>query len=776
MKYLVIPLFLFISACANQNEPIPDNPQIKEISFQYLGEDEEITLESLDKKPLNKRSLTFKNISNETKSVPFYILNKDDNDPNNYFKIAINRCISVKAGQTCRVDVVFNSRGLTHLPFPGATYEARLSFNFDHEELIPLVGTAISSRSEVKSIVLEGSTAIQKDGDKYTFSDLYLKNDGTIGSVLNVLITGNFIKRIDRCSGKELKPNQKCRVQVAYNGRNGGFPSGSIQFDEQTIPVSVVDPTSNLPLGDFSAREISYMINDGVKEEILNFSNFDSISIVPAISGISFIDNKLIVDSSLLTVQDYSFKLEVNRGVEKLEKNITLKMMPKLTVGNISVNEGAFHNFTIGLESSSTINQLIFPNLENNFTIYSIRKNSAIQSLLNRVKGSTEINSSIMNLRLDTVARYNSSGILNFIISTGGKEYAYEIPYTINRDPQERPYLNYQYHSFRDNNSTQEQINALVSNINGMNESMAGWRVPILTDYSFKELYCSGERVNTYETTATYASGSQTINECLKSISDNSQSGSINVFSFSNVYSNSNRIGGIALGLEAGVVVGADQYQVTAHEVGHILGLFHTFETYWNEPLVSRNIFTEISGRIVHSGDGSPLIMYYASQPTNITPVSLPVGSKVPADWYQGLFTYNRNGADVTPFDYSGIIDDTPYDPFGTKKVSLSLTGIYSIGISNSPFSNGNLIYFYRGSQDNYNGMSSGFACNNGAYNSLSQTYSTTCETGSLPLLNSIIKNQMSYWWSVEHGEFTNGQKGRMDRVISVYPEYGERL
>lgn len=500
------------------------------------------------------------------------------------------------------------------------------------------------------------------------------------------------------------------------------------------------------------------------------------MQISPTTSGVSFLENKLIINTELLDVNNYSFKLILKKGSNIQEKSFLLKGKPKFTLSNIDVTEGSLQDLSIAIDSgSANLTTLSFSNLEENFTLFSFAKNAALQSFLNRQRNNLPLSLSGSNsIKIETSAKYASEGVINFTLNTNSESYEYVVPYKINRAAGNPAYLNYRYISFRDSNYPSEQISTLKSNLTAMKTSMEPWRVAILTDYVYEDLYCSGTRVNVFESTGNF--NGQSIHSCLKNRGDQDNTNSINVFSFSEVYSGSNQIGGIALGIQAGVVVGSDQSQVTAHEIGHVLGLFHTFETFFNYPLASRNVLGNNTQKIVHEIEGVPTIIDYASQPTNVTQLTLSTAAKINGDWLDGLFSYTSSGAEVIDFNYSGIIDDTDFDPYGNRKISLYLSSFIANFIPNAnlPFTNGSLIYMSGGNQPE-NGISSGYACNKGSYNYSTKLYSPSCEVGARALTNASIKNQMSYWSKYEHGVFTPGQKQRMDKVLLAFPQYGVR-
>jgi hypothetical protein len=282
------------------------------------------------------------------------------------------------------------------------------------------------------------------------------------------------------------------------------------------------------------------------------------------------------------------------------------------------------------------------------------------------------------------------------------------------------------------------------------------WRTPILVRLTNEPIICNGSEMTIYDANQTV------MKNCVAAqASPDAES----AFYFDGLYAGSDRIGGIANGTRKSLVVEKQPWDHTlAHELGHQFGLWHTFESYWND-------------YVIHCDTSSVSSCFYYNLVENI-------GSKnlyTPGDWADTRVDYASSTGFISLIRTTS--DDTDKDYFGGKSISLNLNAIASLVYSNSPYVNGDQIVVTYGGQS-YS-TSSGFAClqnlSGGTILQNGETvrYYVNCANipghGTFTMNNGVVKNTMSYWYH-EPGSsrFSDHQKVRMDQVINQFSELSQ--
>ena len=171
------------------------------------------------------------------------------------------------------------------------------------------------------------------------------------------------------------------------------------------------------------------------------------------------------------------------------------------------------------------------------------------------------------------------------------------------------------------------------------------------------------------------------------------------------------------------------------HELGHSLGLTHTFETY-------------AGANTEHSGQNNGL-------------------------YDNSVFKRLVYAFDTDTFslEYGDGIMDTPLDPFGSYYVASLDGGGGSFSSFNWTYEGEEVLLFDRKQPTGDMFTDSSFLCKQ-LYDVGGRFYYFDCGVHTRLFDNSVINNVMSYWYKIPGDEhFTTGQVDKMLETINKYPE-----
>ncbi len=348
--------------------------------------------------------------------------------------------------------------------------------------------------------------------------------------------------------------------------------------------------------------------------------------------------------------------------------------------------------------------------------------------------------------------RIHESGVISFIIPREGQFYTelkggvkeagtytldFRVSFTSGESitkvfeikvlPSNLPTFRYNLINSTKDNSASFTHFKVSEQIETMNKILEGHMRPILDTYEEKEVVCEGEPIIDFV--------SSNHKECLLDyISPTSET----VFLFDSTMSR-NRVGGISYGARKGAVVSNSSHDHTLiHELGHNFGLPHTFET--------------MALRVNHNQGVSNWILWEGSTNWN----------------YEIAYSIDTDRFGFQPGDN---IDDTPFDPYGSKYYQ-SVNGGTAFHISWNGDYEGSEQFLYDSVQGHSNMfVDSEYACKQ-VFNPSTHSYDFDCETHTDLMDPGVITNIMSYWYKISGQEsITQGQVDKMLEVIGIYPE-----
>lgn len=578
------------------------------------------------------------------------------------------------------------------------------------------------------------------------------------------------------CEGKDLAKNKTCYVKILFTGSNktvGSFTSklkvqssgGSIDLGQMSSQINSSSVNNNAPV--ITTNNISAVVGTALSFPI-QASDLDGDSLVYSIESSLpvTVSNSGIVSFTPQASQVGVHNLQVTVSDNKspgVVKTIPLKIYNDLNlVGSTSFVEGEIR--TPLLEMTLNIGS----------PIASISSN--LKSFLTPVafSGSAvsgQLNPGMNNNFLPLVTP--NSGNVGYYISGAVKNAGnYELLVQVTLQNGEvidfkrnivvtsssLPILKYDLWAVKYSSGTGFDGDYILESIGELHREYLGWRTPILTQLKHQPLICNQVEMTTFD-----ASNQSHLN-CLKNnSSDDAETG----FIFNGVYSGARQIGGIANGTRDSFVIEKYPWSYTlAHEMGHQFGLWHTFESYWNDYLIHCN---------TASLDSCYLYNVYENIPNR--------NLNIVGDWANFLVNFAHEDG-VVPYNYV-VADDTSIDYFNGAVATINnlYHGLYG-GIYNNAggYVNGDQVLIYKGGQS-YLSAQGSFACYQlrGTAGSIAngQPYNNPVICPSIPgrptnyiIPENTVKNTMSYWFHEDNSaRFSPNQKIRMDEVISDFPE-----
>lgn len=727
--------------------------------------------DSLNGQPVGGKEIEFTNQGNNTASIQVSI-NKQSPliGTSSDFSISLNRCINVRAKQKCKLSLRFNSRGLSGSA-NGLNYLASLNYG---SGLVSIAAKVVSSSVVETPIIVSDKNSLSFQvfplERKSLAQSILIRNTGsTTNPTVTLSNTNNFQIIINRCS-RVLATNNTCSVTLVYLPKNTDSATGILTIGGKIINVSGVKILDIAPVGDASSETIEVQASQSLNKQVSLSSGTNlTWSLLSAPSGMTVSSQGVISFSpSVNQVGVYSFQVRALNAVGSFTKAFQIKVKPYVEISSLVFDEGVVGNnlILVKVKSGVVVNKMISSNLSNYMTVIRAKKNGTALDNFTRLEEDETGNTVSINeasplnfseISFDGAIKFKTNSTLNFTLQTASGDFTYSYPITINN--LNKPYIRYDIFAVKGNGLvTGDNPTEIMVNMTEFQRVTSSWRIPIMMRYKVKQINCSGTIMDDY-----YGDNTNHKN-C---VSANSSPDAETAFWFRQTYSSANSpIGGRAQGIQDGVVVESSPWFYTlAHEIGHNLGLFHTFES---------------SGNLLPgTGFGGS---YYITHkdPAESTPVQRTIYNAVTSrsgmnfygDWLDYLFNF---AASIISFNYNVGASDTPIDYYSSKKVSLynnfEVCTIFGCLYPNDPYRNEDVVYLGYELQSDFSGRTSGYACELDLYNSVTKTWTTTCEAPAV-LNQSTIKNIMSYWYKYNDNsaEFTAGQKARMDAVLNYSP------
>lgn len=469
----------------------------------------------------------------------------------------------------------------------------------------------------------------------------------------------------------------------------------------------------------------------------------------------------LTLNPTLAQVGDQILPIKISDGKSPaVTRNLVIAVLPKLVISGSLFSEGQILDpaFTATFQGSRTMSSLS-TNLHYFMSVVKIT-GSGIGSLTPWLGEDGELpvtNSFPLTFNFSGAMKYSVNTKLNFYVTfQDGKSFIYKR--TIQIEPVGLPYVKYDLYVVHPSDESPNSGNtgyssgALLASLQELKRISAGWRVPIVDKIRIKPLICSGTEVKDF----IYSSH----RTCLK---DNASLDSETAYFFRNTFSSpGSAVGGIALGTRAGFAVDVNNvYDTLAHELGHNLGLFHTFEASGNDYVLHK----------FSTGNPQQYSLIRNTGSRNLA---------TPGDWLDYRFSYDPGQVvSVVSVNYGAITDDVGIDFWNGKNVVINdqvcFTPQICVNIGPNDYHSGVSAIISVGSQS---WTDSAYACTQ-SFSTKIVSCSNVPDLGNFSLSSSIVNNTMSYWLKSygvgANSNFSSGQKLRMDKIISLFPELENR-
>ena len=782
LGFSLLSLFLLFAGCGknNSNTPPNQNPQneseIQKIDytpemsdFLLIPNDSNSNIYSLSL-PLNQPSILnlvvkAQNISGSVKSLTGY------SD-----LIVPQACVKAyEENETCSIQVPISSTMSGIRVIRAATTKGNIYLRI----FIQRTGSVAAGIPDVRVDSSIDYGAVSKNIVTKLIS---VKNYGADTTITKVSIAGvdfqSYSIVYNACLNKTIKKSSTCAIRITFDGRNkvnGNFTCNIVigatgQEDISSAITSVVTDSPLQPsppvIGLTSINAIA-----GKRSTVsVQASNNNGSPLTYSVSGglDSSIDNNGMLTINPLANQSAQI---VNLTVSASDGTnpATKKIIPVTIYGDLVYTGDS--TFVEG-DVKMPLMRLDL-NMGKSITAISTNINSFITATKLTGTGVTALdrplikgtalpirsgNNGTVSYQIEGAVKYAGSYDLTLNVTLSNNQV---ITYhkTITVTTAGRPYLKYDIWAVRTTSRNYEGYDGdeIGISILELKRQYGAWRTPIFVRLTNEPIVCNGNEMTIYD------SDQVAMQNC---IANKASVDAESAFYFDGVYSGSDRIGGIANGTRKSLVVEKSPWDYTlAHELGHQFGLWHTFETYWNDYLI-------------HCATSSVASCYYYnlvenSGGKNISTLGDWANTRVDYFDQSGIVTLNRN-----------VSDDTGTDYYGGKVIALNINSTAALfGYSNSPYSNGNQVVLSYGGQ-NYS-SSSGFAClQNLSGGTTSQNgnnirYYVSCsnipDLGSFYMSNEVVKNTMSYWYHESNSaRFSPNQKSRMDQVINQFSELSQ--
>lgn len=723
--------------------------------------------DSLNGQSVASKEIEFTNQSNNTASAQFS-LNKQSPliGTSSDFGISLNRCVNVRAKQKCKVTLRFNSRGLPGSA-NGLNYLASLNYG---SSSVNLAAKVVSSAPVSNPIITSDKNTLSFQvfplERKSAAQSVTIRNTGTTTTpIVSLSNTNNFQILVNRCS-RALTPSDVCVVSLVYLPKDTDSSSGTLTIGGKIINISGMKILDVAPVGDSSLQVFELQASQSINQQVTLSSGTNlTWQLLSAPAGMSISQQGVISFSpSISQVGTYPFQVRAVNQVGTFIKSFQVKVKPYVEISSLVFDEGLVSNnlLLVKIKSGVVVNKLVSSNLSNYITTIRAKKNGSAIDNFTRLSDDESGNTisigeaspvNFSEISIDGAVKFKTSSTLDFTLETAAGDFSYSYPITINS--LNKPYIKYDIFAVKGNGSiTGDSPSDVMVNISEFKRVTENWRIPIIMRYKVKQINCNGTLMDDY-----YGDNTNHKN-C---VSLNSSPDAETAFWFRQTYSTAgNPIGGRAQGIQNGVVIEKNPWFYTlAHEIGHNLGLFHTFESSGN--LLPGNGLTYITHK--DSSDVSPKQRSIYATVTNRPSMTFP------GDWLDYLFNF---ASSIVSFNYNVGASDTPVDYYSAKKVSLynNFEGCFGFCVyPNDPFRNGDTVYLGYDLQGDFTGRANGYACQLNTYDFITKNWTTTCEYPAV-LNQGTIKNVMSYWYKYNDNsaELTNGQKSRMDSVLNYGP------
>lgn len=774
MRVLIL-LFLFLSACAPDQKPAKEIPQTPEdvLSLKYLPSEENLVV--VDNTSNLENYLRVTGEPNSVIMVPAVV--KSLNTVSEVKSITsspgvevVHNCIkSYSVNEECSISlrVLASTGGGLKIVRFFATQGVRYL-------ILNITRSSASNQYSFASIPdIEFGTLT---GSKITTKVVSIKNlsNKIVENVVPEMIgrDSKAFEIINSCPAS-LAPSAICNIRIrlkAGEKANGSYQA-SLMITADGPGTPLMKQTATQVVGNTISNQAPTWVNFsslGVEADVnfsqsLGASDFEGdeldYSIAENSLGASVSKSGVLsVSPSFSQLGSHALTVYVSDGKHPaVSKTFNFNVYPKLLLSGTSFTEGDVLDplFTMSFNGSRTITQ-IDSNIDQVFSVLKVTGS-----------GTTGTNTSYLtNNQFPVISggasqpAYNVSGGVKFagsyplnitVTFSDGSTHTYNKTIVINNS--NLPVVRYDIYAVKPSNqaynssSSGYNSNNLISSAKELRRIAGNWRVPILTKVRIQPLICSGSEVSVFNY--------ENHKPCLK---DNASLDSETAFFFTDTYSSAtNQVGGIALGTRAGFAVDINNVVDTlAHELGHNLGLFHTFESYANDYVYHK-----------FPGESFPLI-YSLVKNTGSRTLS------TPGDWLNYYFDYNSSQL-VSPFNFSGITDDLPKDYFNGKVVTLDNCIFQGFCLGPASYQSGVQALISYGGQSP---IVSGYACIQN-FATRVVTCSNIPDEGNITLSPAVVSNTMSYWYkaygSGANSNFSVGQTQRMDRIILNFPELQTR-
>ncbi len=768
MKILLIMIIIAVFGCGKNNDikSINNNPKSQEEvqKIEYSSTDKDLVIVN-ENNLLNYSEISLNNnepgqitLAIKALNVTGQIKSIIGNSDLNFSKDCVKSYIS---GEICSIVINFSQqvKGLKII---------RIATTIGNRFFILNIKRTNQSATPIIQIKNDGIIG-NVTNNQQIIKTIFIQNVGSISEPLNVIesITNSgFNILYNTCQGRVLNRQQSCVLKIKFNGKNkvngqhtfpiiingkiiGNAQSTIIQSNIINSPPIINEDTINAVAGNVLNKKLNIF---NVEEDNLEIQVDSKLPLTISGQTISFEPNATHIGS-------HQIKIMVSDGINPIVyKNINLKVFQNLNyIGQSSFTQGEIKSpaFGFDLNIGKKIKK-IKTNIQEFITPIEVSGSGMIGSQFPTMDNSeyffvNENNQGTISYFIN--GAFKKAGNYSMVIEVEALDgdiiqYAKNIEVKTSN----LPIVKYDLWAVKTSNGTGYDAFSITESVEELKRLYSGWRTPILNKLTHDYLICNGSPIETFD-----AQNQDQLN-CLKNnSSNNAETG----FIFDNVYSGGRQIGGIANGTRKSFVIEKYPWSHTlAHEIGHQFGLWHTFETFWNDSLI--HCTTNNINSCLYSG-------LYENLPNR--------SIQLPGDWANYKVDFEN---DVINYVYASI-DDTPIDYF--NGFVYSLNNLYSAIIQNEGgYQNGESVVLYKGGQS-YSAAPGNYACHQirGSeglkINGYPYNYPVVCPSIPNKPANYIIpettvKNTMSYWYHEnESANLTNNQKQRMDQVIDDYPE-----
>lgn len=776
MKKLLLISFLILSACtktpSSSAPPSENNPQTPEEVSEgtYLPSDNNLVL--VDSEANLNNFITVNALEGSGGSVNALV--KSLNISGEVKSLSVSAGITVV--ENCRKAYAASESCPVQISYTGTTKRlnyVRIYTNQGSRFFIVKIQRTPLNQSHELSVLGDGNFGTVSNN----FSkSLTIKNSGNLSAQgVEISLSGpdaGAFELISLC-GSNINPSQACtlRIRIKAKERGNGLyraqlvvaatsQGNAILFDlSATITGSV---SSNQPptLGESEILvEADAILNKGLSAIDPEGDNV-TFSVGPNNLGASITTSGVLtVSPTLAQVGDQILPIKISDGKSPaVTRNLIIAVLPKLVLSGSMFTEGQVLDpaFSVTFQGAKPMSSLS-TSLENFMSVVKITGSGIGTSnpWLGEDGALPTTNAFPLTFNFSGAIKYSGAPKLNFYVTfQDGKSYVYKRQIQVAATG--LPYVKYDLYVVHPSDENPNSGNtgyssgALIASLQELRRISSGWRIPIVDTIRIKPLICSGTEVKDF----IYSSH----RTCLK---NNASLEAETAYFFRNTYSTpGSAVGGIALGTRAGFAVDVNNvYDTLAHELGHNLGLFHTFESAGNDL-----VFHKFS-----TGNPQQYSLIKNTGSRNLL---------TPGDWLNYRFSYDpAQSVSVAEVNYGAIADDVGIDFWNGKNVVLNNQVCLGVCFNLGPvdYQTGVPAIISSGSQS---WTDSAYACTQ-SFDTKLVSCTNVPDLGNFSLSSSIVNNTMSYWLKSygvgANSNFSSGQKLRMDKIISLFPELENR-